>query len=157
MGRPSKIRSSVGFWIPAAVVLLAGCFNPTIENGGFACDPTQVPACPDNYFCVDGLCRTSKTPVGGGSSDLGDMTTVGVASDMSGAPSSLDMSHSAPAPDLASGSSCAHDPCATGAKLVSGCDACVTKICAQDSYCCTTKWSTQCVQEVSSICSQTCP
>jgi hypothetical protein len=52
--------------------------------------------------------------------------------------------------------SCAHDPCATGAKLQSGCNSCVTEICAADSYCCKTKWSSQCVAEVASICGQTC-
>lgn len=52
---------------------------------------------------------------------------------------------------------CAHDLCTAGAKPATGCDACVTQICGQDSYCCTTKWSSQCVQEVASICHRTCP
>jgi 3',5'-cyclic AMP phosphodiesterase CpdA len=44
----------------------------------------------------------------------------------------------------------------TGAKLTKSCDPCVTKICAKDSYCCNTAWSSICVDEVSSICGQTC-
>jgi hypothetical protein len=53
-------------------------------------------------------------------------------------------------------SGCAHSKCSTGAKLTSGCDACVTKICSQDSYCCSTKWDSICVGEVASICGQSC-
>jgi hypothetical protein len=49
-------------------------------------------------------------------------------------------------------SSCAHDLCSSGGKLASSCDPCVAQICAQDSYCCTTSWSSVCVAEVSSIC-----
>jgi hypothetical protein len=73
-----------------------------------------------------------------------------------------------PSPDLSSGSdlamppadlssSCSHSTCSTGAKLVSGCDPCATQICASDSYCCQTSWNYICVNEVSSICHQTCP
>ena len=53
--------------------------------------------------------------------------------------------------------SCSHAICASGTKLVSSCDPCATKICAADSYCCNTKWDSQCVGEVGSICGQTCP
>ncbi len=52
---------------------------------------------------------------------------------------------------------CSHAICATGTKLVSSCDSCATKICAADSYCCNTKWDSQCVGEVGSICGKTCP
>jgi hypothetical protein len=31
----------------------AGCFNPRITDGGFACDPTDSPPCPEGYFCRD--------------------------------------------------------------------------------------------------------
>ncbi len=51
---------------------------------------------------------------------------------------------------------CVHDPCATGSKLSSGCDPCVTDICAQDGFCCSSSWDAQCVAEVASICGQTC-
>jgi hypothetical protein len=56
----------------------------------------------------------------------------------------------------AAGNSCAHDVCTTGSKLADGCNTCVTKLCAKDSYCCTTGWSSICVAEVGSICGQTC-
>jgi len=52
------------------------------------------------------------------------------------------------------GAACAHDKCAAGAVLAAACDPCVTQICAADAYCCTTKWDSQCVTEVSTICNQ---
>jgi hypothetical protein len=54
------------------------------------------------------------------------------------------------------GSTCAHDKCVTGTKLVKSCDSCVTSICNVDSYCCATKWDATCVGEVSSVCGQSC-
>lgn len=51
-------------------------------------------------------------------------------------------------------STCAHAVCSAGTKLTSSCDPCVQTICAQDSYCCNTKWDAQCVGEVASICGQ---
>jgi hypothetical protein len=53
-------------------------------------------------------------------------------------------------------SSCSHSICTSGTKLTSGCDPCVTKICASDPYCCNTKWSSLCVKEVASICGESC-
>jgi secreted trypsin-like serine protease len=52
--------------------------------------------------------------------------------------------------------SCAHAICTAGTKLTSTCDSCATKVCASDSYCCSTAWDAQCVGEVSSICGKTC-
>ena len=41
--------------------------------------------------------------------------------------------------------------------LSSSCDACTAAVCAEDSYCCKTKWDAQCVKEVSDYCaSATC-
>jgi hypothetical protein len=54
------------------------------------------------------------------------------------------------------GSTCSHDVCTSGSKLVSSCSSCATKICSADSYCCATAWDSQCVSEVSSICGQSC-
>jgi len=51
---------------------------------------------------------------------------------------------------------CAHSICTTGGKLASGCDPCVTSICAADSFCCVTSWDSICVGEVSSICGESC-
>jgi hypothetical protein len=55
------------------------------------------------------------------------------------------------------GNTCAHAICSTGSKLTTGCDPCVTSICAQDGYCCSTQWDSICVGEVKSICNETCP
>jgi hypothetical protein len=52
---------------------------------------------------------------------------------------------------------CAHAICTTGTKLTSGCDPCVTQICAADSFCCTTTWDSVCVGEVTSVCGKSCP
>jgi hypothetical protein len=49
-------------------------------------------------------------------------------------------------------SSCAHSKCVTGAKLVSSCDTCVSKIISKDSYCGTIAWDSVCVSEVKSVC-----
>ena len=54
------------------------------------------------------------------------------------------------------GSTCSHSICAAGKKLTNTCDSCAADICSQDSYCCTTKWDSQCVSEVSSICNESC-
>jgi hypothetical protein len=124
-----------------------------------------VPACPEGYVCIGGRCHT---PDGGG--------TQGGIADLSGGGSALDLAGgggtgggggggsgggggggSGGSGGGGGGGSCAHNLCTTGAKLSSSCDPCVTQICAQDSYCCQTKWSSQCVGEVASICHQSCP
>jgi hypothetical protein len=52
---------------------------------------------------------------------------------------------------------CSHLLCDTGGPLISGCDSCVTNICAVDSFCCIFAWDSICRAEVSSVCSETCP
>ncbi len=52
---------------------------------------------------------------------------------------------------------CAHLLCVTGAALTSGCDPCVTTICAVDPYCCSTSWDSICVGRVATNCGLTCP
>jgi hypothetical protein len=54
------------------------------------------------------------------------------------------------------GGTCTHPECNTGVKLKNGCDACVSKVCAVDSYCCNTKWDSICVGEVPQYCNETC-
>ena len=54
------------------------------------------------------------------------------------------------------GNTCSHDICVVGTRLIKTCDACATTICNSDSYCCTTKWDSQCVSEVASFCGQSC-
>lgn len=56
----------------------------------------------------------------------------------------------------AAGQACSHAVCSTGAKLTAACDPCAQAVCAQDSYCCSTRWDAQCVGEVASLCAQTC-
>jgi hypothetical protein len=51
---------------------------------------------------------------------------------------------------------CAHTECATGAALSKSCSTCVTTVCNGDSYCCTTAWDSQCVNEAKQWCSNTC-
>ncbi|KAJ3308410.1 hypothetical protein HDV04_001324 [Boothiomyces sp. JEL0838] len=53
-------------------------------------------------------------------------------------------------------SACAHDICVTGSKLKASCDPCAAQIIDQDSYCGKTKWDSQCVDEVYSICGISC-
>ena len=139
------------------VTALAGCFSPHIVNGGFACDPTQTPSCPSGFFCVNDRCVDQAGGGGGGgdSQSPNDLSMISAPADLS-APHDLAHGGGGGA-DLASGNSCAHSLCISGVKLTSGCDPCVTQICAQDSYCCVTKWSSQCVTEVTSICARSCP
>jgi hypothetical protein len=54
------------------------------------------------------------------------------------------------------GNTCSHPICSAGGKLTSSCDACVTQICAKDSYCCNNKWDATCVAEIGTICGETC-
>jgi len=51
---------------------------------------------------------------------------------------------------------CSHNSCVTGIALISGCDPCVTAICAKDTNCCGRNWNATCVEEVSSICGVSC-
>jgi len=51
---------------------------------------------------------------------------------------------------------CAHSICLTGGALTASCDSCATKICAQDSFCCSSSWDSNCTAEVDSICDESC-
>lgn len=61
-----------------------------------------------------------------------------------------------PPAECAAGSStvmkCTHDLCTAGAALVSGCDDCVTKVCAVRPACCSTTWDASCVTEAYNQC-----
>lgn len=152
----------------------AGCFKPSIKSGGFACDPSVSDACPSGFYCVNALCVDHPGPPGtGGGGGTTDMSVSGDA-DLSmppGTPDDLAMSQQPadmakaftpdlatpppPPPDLAQPpvtNTCAHDFCSTGTKLKSGCAACVTAICAQDSICCSSQWDSICVGEVADYC-----
>lgn len=45
-----------------------------------------------------------------------------------------------------------HDPCAAGPPMLPTCSACVSKVCASDSYCCTASWDNICVDTSASLC-----
>jgi len=61
------------------------------------------------------------------------------------------------AADAGCATKCAHDPCATGAKLAASCDPCVTALCKKDGLCCSSKWDDLCVEEVAQYCGKQCP
>ena len=50
------------------------------------------------------------------------------------------------------GCPCAHDTCTGGKPLGPTCDACVTKICANDKFCCAEEWDPLCVAAVATEC-----
>jgi hypothetical protein len=109
------------------------CSHPICSTGGAltgGCDSCAGSICSvDSYCCTtawDSIC------VGEVSSVCGQSCTGG------------------------GGGSCTHPECNTGTKLKSGCDACVTKVCGQDSYCCNNRWDSICVGEVGSICGEAC-
>lgn len=49
---------------------------------------------------------------------------------------------------------CAHPIDEIGTLLDPTCDSCVEQICAEDAYCCQENWDQQCVNEVSTICTE---
>ena len=51
---------------------------------------------------------------------------------------------------------CTHDVCTAGDPLGQACDACTTKVCAKDPYCCDTFWGPSCFKDVQTECGQTC-
>jgi hypothetical protein len=122
--------------------------------------------------CESSACTSGSTDGGARHTDLGAKHDGGPAGDAApsdfaaAAPDDLapplqppdfsPTSDFAAAPDLTSADSCLHSMCLSGVKLVDGCNPCVTQICAVDNYCCVTKWSYICVNEVASICGLTC-
>jgi hypothetical protein len=54
------------------------------------------------------------------------------------------------------GETCAHDVCSQGGALESGCDSCVTTVCAADPFCCETSWDQMCVREAAEMCGAVC-
>jgi hypothetical protein len=51
---------------------------------------------------------------------------------------------------------CPHDVCSVGDPLATACNTCSSKVCACDSYCCTTQWDQVCVNEAVGLCGQSC-
>ena len=52
--------------------------------------------------------------------------------------------------------SCSHSKCAVGGALSAGCDSCVERVCAANNTCCTSGWTSACVQLVESECDASC-
>ena len=52
--------------------------------------------------------------------------------------------------------SCAHGVCDYGGPLTSGCDPCVTKVCAADQFCCQAGWDDLCMQQANQLCNAGC-
>jgi hypothetical protein len=51
---------------------------------------------------------------------------------------------------------CTHDECELGVALVSGCNDCVTAVCAANSNCCTDTWDYWCLAAVNDECGTNC-
>jgi hypothetical protein len=114
------------------------CAHPICAAGvalTAACDPCATLVCASDPWCC---------------AQMWDATCVGEVTSICG------NSCQAPPPPDAGTSTCVHPVCAAGAALASGCDACVTTLCAQDAYCCGVEWDATCVTEVTSICGQPC-
>ena len=110
-------------------------------------------SCGGSYLCTSGAGYDGPTGIGtpNGAALAGNPPPPPPPAD-AGSPPPPDAGSPPPPPP----GTCAHPICAQGTKLTSSCDTCAAQICAQDSYCCNTKWDAQCVGEVGSICGQTC-
>ncbi|WP_437971699.1 hypothetical protein WMF04_21380 [Sorangium sp. So ce260] len=53
-------------------------------------------------------------------------------------------------------STCEHGKCVEGGPLDPACDPCVAAICAVDPFCCESGWDLACVNEVTTVCGETC-
>jgi hypothetical protein len=116
----------------------AACAHPICAAGAYldsSCDPCAALLCSKDPYCCssewDGTC-------------VGEVTSICQQS-----------CTAAPPPD-AGPSACTHSICSVGVALVISCDPCATQLCAQDPYCCGATWDGTCVNEVTSICGQTC-
>lgn len=118
---------------------LSTCDHGVCSTGGpllNSCDSCTATLCALDAYCCnvawDGTCVSEVTSI-------------------------CHQSCTAPPPATDAGpSTCSHPTCAVGGPLVSGCEPCSAQLCAQDPYCCTTAWDGTCVNEVASICGQTC-
>jgi hypothetical protein len=85
-----------------ALVLVSGCYAPSVRNDGYACDPTADKPCPDGFRCIDGVCDDGSgggprtTPVPGA-----DLAMMSVDQDMAMSGQPGDDLATKPAADLA--------------------------------------------------------
>lgn len=165
---------------------VAFCSNTPLAAGtacedGNACNGLEL--CDGLGTCQPGTIQGAGTACPDGDLCNGDETCNGAGTCLSGTPPVVNDNNSctADACDSATGvaniplpdgtvcngagvctagtcsSTCVHDKCVTGAPLTADCDTCVASICALDSFCCSTFWDGICVNEVASICNETCP
>ena len=97
------------------------------------CDPCVATVCAQDPYC----CENSY-----------DEICAGEAKSMCGSTCNSSTTHAS----NTSNTSCSHSTCELGAKMNQGCNACVSQVCAQDSYCCQTAWDSYCVNESNSWC-----
>jgi hypothetical protein len=95
-------------WV-VGLAFIAGCYQPTVANGGYACS-TEHPECPSGFTCVAQRCvKSGEAPPPGAdlSSGVGgvggpDMTmSSGPGADMTTNSSSPDMAKPPMSPDMA--------------------------------------------------------
>jgi subtilase family serine protease len=108
--------------------------------------------CSPAYLCTAGTGYDG--PTGWGTPN--GMAIAGSGSSTSST-SSASASSSASSSSSSGGSACAHGICSTGGRLSATCDPCVSEICAKRPLCCFLDWSTSCVNDVKTICGETCP
>lgn len=131
-----------------------------LKNGSPACDPCVATICspgnPQFSFCCNqvtgqwtGECVQQVQLLCGKSCNTGTwtQTCVDLVNTQCGAYCLEDTT--APA--------CAHDKCYQGGPLSGACDPCVADVCAADPFCCAGGWDGKCLQEVATICGETCP
>jgi hypothetical protein len=109
------------------------CSTGAAEDG--TCDPCAQQVCASDSYCCD---------------TAWDSVCVGEVGSICGE------SCSGGGGGGGGGSTCSHSICSSGTSLTGTCDSCASEICSQDSYCCDTKWDSQCVSEVTSICGENC-
>ncbi|MFI5299908.1 MAG: hypothetical protein ACHREM_17610 [Polyangiales bacterium] len=143
------------------------CASGTTCNSSGQCSSTCTPACAGKTCGSDGCggscgtcasgtsCNTSGTCVAACTPSCSGKTCgsdgCGGTCGTCGAGTTCNTAGS-----CGSTSTCSHAICGTGKRLTKACDPCATEICAKDPYCCSTKWDSICVGEVSSICGEGC-
>lgn len=55
--RAALVLAAVLAGAGGAATTVAGCFRPSIEDGGFLCADPPAKACPDGFSCISGRCR----------------------------------------------------------------------------------------------------
>jgi hypothetical protein len=132
-----------------------GAFYDVITGSNGSCSGKYLCTSMAGYDGPTGLGTPNGALIasGGGSGGSGGATSGSTTSSTTGSSTSTTTTTSTTS---GGGSTCSHNICVTGTKLTKSCDACATTICNSDSYCCTTKWDSQCVGEVASFCGESC-